>query len=365
MKKTALVHDWLFQVAGAEKVLEAIYGLFPGDIFTLFKGQSSFLEGAHITPSFLNSVPFSKKIYRHLLPFYPAAIESFNLSEYDLILSSSHAVANKVLCHSDQLHISYCHSPMRYIWDLCFDYFGERRFSPKNLYIQHVLHRLRTWDAASHPRVDHFIANSAYIQKRIYKIYRRESEVIYPPVDVERFSFCKEKEDYYLTVSRLVSYKRVDVIIDAFNQMPNKKLIVVGGGPLLEEYKKRAKSNVEILGHCSDEIVEKLMARAKGFVFAAIEDFGISPIEAMATGTPVIALNKGGTKETVIDKKTGLLFESQSAKDIIGAVYFFDGKTFDPFLICEHAKRFSKERFHHEYQNFIEQKWEEHRKKLS
>ena len=361
MKKIALVHDWFFQVAGAEKVLNAIADLFPGDTFALFKGKEAREE---IKASFLNRLPFSQKLYRHLLPLYPAAIESFNLSDYDLILSSSHAVANKVLTHSDQLHISYCHTPMRYIWDLCFDYFSSSSFSLKNLYIQHTLHRLRNWDAASHGRVDHFIANSHYIKRRIAKIYRRDAEVIYPPVDVSRFEFCEKKEDYYLTVSRLVPYKKIGLIIDAFNQMPDKKLIVVGGGPLLAEYQKKAKGNIELRGHCSDAEVEVLMSKAKGFVFAAIEDFGISPIEAMATGTPVIALGKGGTKETVIDQKTGLLFEKQQACDIVAALSRFSSLSFDPFAIRAHAESFSKERFDREYSDFVEKKWKEHRAKI-
>lgn len=365
MKNTALVHDWLFQIGGAEKVLEEIYSLFPGDLFTLFKDKNfPLLKGANVQASFLNSLPFAKKIYRHLLPLYPALIESFDLSSYDLILSSSHAVASKVLTTQEQLHICYCHTPMRYIWDLCFDYFKVSSFSPLQLYTRHVLHKLRNWDASSHLRVDHFIANSHFVKRRIAKIYGRDSTVIYPPVDVDRFTFHEKKEDYYLTVCRLVSYKKVDLIIDCFNALKNKKLIIIGDGPLLEEYKRRAGPNIILLGPSSDATVLEYMQNARAFVYAAMEDFGISPVEAMAVGTPVIAFGKGGTKETVIPGKTGVYFEKQEKKELTEAILAFNALTFDPYFIREHAMQYSKKRFKQEYFSFVETKWEEHRKKM-
>ncbi len=365
MKKCALVHDWLFQIAGAEKVLDSMYRSFPGDIYTLFSKPSreseEFLKGANITPSFLQKVPGFTKFYRHLLPFYPQAIESFDLTDYDVILSSSHAVANKVLTHCDQLHISYCHTPMRYIWDLSFEYFRGVRSLLKKAYIKRVLHKLRNWDVLSASRVDHFIANSHYIARRIRKIYGREAEVIYPPVDVNRFQFEREKEDYFLTVSRLVPYKKIDLIVRAFNEMPNKKLIVVGDGPARGDIASMARANVDVRGRVSDEELNALMSKAKGFVFAAVEDFGISPVEAMATGTPVVALGRGGTKETVIHEKTGIHFDHQTEKAIIDAVEFFETRSWDPYDIRSHAEQFSSERFDREYQSFVEKKIEEFR----
>ncbi len=353
--KTALVHDWLVSHAGAEKVLEAIHGLFPGPIHTLVHDAKS-TNWTNVQTSFLQKFPFSKQLYRNFLPLFPLAIEQFDLSEYDLILSSSHAVAKGVLTHANQLHICYCHTPMRYAWDLYHEYLGSIK-GLKRAVARLTLHRLRAWDSASTPRVDHFIANSQYIARRIKKVYQRESTVIYPPVATHQFSL-RRKESFYVTVSRLVPYKKVDLIVKAFANMPDKKLLVIGDGPDMTSIKKIATANIELLGAVQDEEMRSLLAQAKAFVFAADEDFGITPVEAQAAGTPVIAYGKGGTLETVVDGVTGLFFSDQTVDSLCKAVHRFESMQdhFIPAGIQEHASYFNEERFKTEYQRYIREK---------
>ena len=329
--KTAIIQDWLVTNAGAEKVLKEIVYLYPdADIFSLVdfltdKEREIIIQGKKVHTSFLQKLPFSKKYFRNYLPLFPKAIESLNLSHYDLIISCSWAVAKGVKTTDKQLHISYCHTPIRYAWDL-YDEYTSNLKQPKKFLVQKSLKYIRKWDIATLDKVDHFIANSKFVQERIRRIYKRESTVIYPPVDVEKFTLVESKEDFYLVASRLVPYKKTKLIVEAFNLMPDKKLVVIGKGEEYDEIKSIAKENIVVLGYQADEVLVEHMQKAKAFVYAAVEDFGIVPIEAMACGTPVIALNKGGTKETVIDAKTGVHFKEQTTQSIINAVQRFERK---------------------------------------
>lgn len=361
MIKTALVHDWLFSLSGAEKTLEAIYSLFPSPIYTLIKNSGFksdlFLEDT-IRTSFLQKLPFGQTHYPYYLPLFPLAIEKFNLSEYDLILSSSSSVAKNILSHSGQCHICYCHSPMRYIWDLYYEYLHLYKLTDgiKGFFSQLFFQKLRSWDFVSSQRVDFFIANSATVAKRIFKLYKRESKVIHPPVNVDFFlDTPQKKEDYFFTASRLVPYKKIDLIIESFSKMPEKKLFVAGQGPEMNNLKKIAPKNVFFLGHISDLELKNWMKKARAFLYMAYEDFGILPVEAQACATPVIAFSKGGCSETVIPDQTGLLYHAQSCDSLVEAIHLFEKKeeNFDPKILQEHAKKFSKEIFLKNFQSTV------------
>ncbi|MGQ1787828.1 glycosyltransferase [Saccharicrinis sp. GN24d3] len=365
--KVALVQDWLTEIGGAEKVFEAFMGIYPdADIYTLTSHNRVInalnIDKIKLKESFIAKLPFGKSRYRNYLPLFPKAIESFDFSEYDLIISSSSSVAKGILTNSKQIHICYCHSPVRYAWDLYHQYLKEsglEGFGIKNWYVRHILHKLRVWDVISSNRVDYFIANSNYIKHRINKVYRRNAKVIFPPVDVERFTLCREKKEFYFTASRLVPYKKIDLIVEVFSKMPDKKLFVAGSGPDLKKIKALAGSNVELLGFVSDEEMHRLMQQAKAFVFAADEDFGIIPVEAQACGTPVIALGRGGAKETVVDGVTGVHFEEQSIDSLAGAIKRFELLKFEATIIRENSMRFSKNRFIEETNDFVRKKYDE------
>ncbi|MGE4547023.1 MAG: glycosyltransferase family 4 protein [Desulfurella sp.] len=362
--KIALVHDWLPILGGAEKVLESIYELYPSPIYTLIKNskalKGSVFENATIYTSLIQKLPFANTKYRSYLPFFPLAVEQFDLSDYDLIISSSYAVAKGVLVRPNQTHICYCHSPIRYAWDMYFEYLKDAKLEKgfKGLIAKVVLHYIRMWDYASAQRVDYFIANSINVANRIKKFYGRDAYVIYPPVDVDNFELWEQKEDFYLTASRLVPYKKIDLIVEAFSNMPNKKLIVCGDGPQMNLIKKKAAKNIEIIGYAPFDKLKLYMQKAKAFVFAAREDFGIVPVESMSCGTPVIAYKAGGSMETVVENVTGIFFEEQSIKNIVEAIELFEKKqdTFDPKVIRNHALQFSKQRFREQFKSFIEEK---------
>lgn len=337
--KVAVIHDWLPLIAGAEKVLEQILKVFPGaDIYTLFNfltpEEEKMFGESKITASYLNKLPKVKKYYRKLLPFCPLAIESFDLSSYDLVISSSHVVAKGVITGPEQPHISYVHSPARYAWDLTHDYLRQTRMDRgiKGYMARSALSQFRIWDYRTANGVDHFISNSAFIKKRIWKVYRREAEVIYPPVDVERFEFSDRKEDFYLAASRMVPYKRLDLIAEAFAQTPHLKLIMIGDGPEMPKIKAIAEKapNITLLGYQDNKVMVDHMQRARAFVFAAEEDFGIIPVEAQACGTPVIAYGAGGALETVIgyeqapQEATGLFFDQQTVPALKAALERFN-----------------------------------------
>lgn len=353
--KTAIIHDWLVSMGGAEKVLQAILELYPSPVYTLVHDETMFTDQG-ITTSFLQKIPGSKKYYRNFLPLFPLAIEQFDLRSYDLILSSSHAVAKGVLTNPGQLHICYCHTPMRYAWDLYHSYLVDVK-GLKGKFAKWILHYLRNWDVGSLNRVDHFIANSHYVARRIKKIYGKEATVIYPPIATNLLKLQEKKENFYLTVSRLVPYKRIDLIVEAFSHLPDKRLVVIGDGPEMEKIKFKAKQNVEILGQQSDDIVRDLFGKAKGFISAADEDFGISTVEAQAAGTPVIAFGKGGSLETVTEK-TGIFFKEQTSASLIEAIVDFEKIEFNPLTIRAHAEEFSQEKFNSKFKAFVEEKWE-------
>jgi len=364
--KKALVHDWFSVYAGAEKCVESFTNIWDDfDVYSLIdflndRDREIILKGKKAHTSFIQKLPKAKEKYRNYLPLFPLAIEQFDLSGYDLIISSSHAVAKGVLTHQNQLHISYVHTPMRYVWDLYHQYLKESNLDKgiKGFIAKYFLHKIRIWDFITANRVDYYIANSKYIAQRIKKVYGKESTVIYPPVDVDKFKLYEKKEDFYMTASRMVPYKKIDLIVEAFSQT-NKKLVVIGTGPDMEKIKAKAGRNIELMGYQSDEVMIEIMQRAKAFVFAAEEDFGITPVEAQACGTPVICLGKGGTKETIIDMLTGVYFMDQTVADLLEAVDKFEknSSSFDPKKIRENALRFSRDRFEREIKNFVEEKY--------
>ena len=367
--KKALVHDWFSVYAGAEKCVESFTNIWDDfDVYSLIDflndaDREIILKGKKVHTSFVQNLPKAKSKYRNYLPFFPLAIEQHDLSKYDVILSSSHAVAKGVLTHSSQLHISYVHTPIRYAWDLYHQYLKESGLDKglKGKLAKYFLHKIRMWDVSTANRVDHYIANSYYIARRIKKVYGKESTVIYPPVDVERFKLHEGKEEFYLTASRMVPYKKIDLIVETFSKT-DKKLVVIGTGPDMQKIKSFAKNNVEFLGFAANDVLLDYMQRAKGFVFAAEEDFGIVPVEAQACGTPVICLGKGGTKETVIDGETGVHFQEQNVNDLLNAIDRFESLKFNPKKIREHALKFSKERFEKEIEEFVNDKYETFKK---
>lgn len=354
--KVALVHDWLVTYGGSEKVLEQIIECFPdADVFSLvdFMSDRSCLHGKKATTSFVQKLPFAKRHYRSYLPFFPLAIEQFDVSGYDLVISSSHAVAKGVLVGPDQVHVSYVHSPIRYAWDLQHQYLQEARLTKglRSWLARIVLHYLRTWDARTANGVDLFVVNSSFIARRVERVYRREAVVVNPPVDIEAFEPRARKEPFYITVSRMVPYKKMDLIVEAFASMPQRKLVVIGDGPDMEKVRAKAGPNVEILGHQPFDVLKDHLQRASAFVFAAEEDFGISVVEAQACGTPVIAFGRGGARETVIDEKhahpTGLFFDEQNVDAIRRAVDRFEAnrERFTPANCRANAERFSRAAF--------------------
>ncbi len=363
-RKVALVHDWLVCPGGGEKVLEIMYGLYPSPLHVLFKEntyiQSSFWKCADLRTSFLQKIPRIATLYRNCLPLFPAAVQGLDLSSFDLILSSSHAAAKNVRTHAKQLHICYCNTPMRYAWDLQEQYLEPMKRIKRRL-AQMILSQMRRWDYRGSPGVDHFIANSRYIAQRIQKAYGRSSTVIYPPVAVHQFQTREKRESFYLTVSRLVPYKKVDLIVKTFRRFPSKHLVVIGDGPERDKIHSLAGSNVECLGALCDEQVRRYMSSAQAFVFAAEEDFGIAPVEAQAAGAPVIALGKGGALETVKEGVSGLFFSEQTEESLAAAIVQFEKEksVFHGEAIRDWAQAFSQERFISEYRSFVEKKWEE------
>lgn len=365
--KVAIVCDWLVTYAGAERVLEQILEIYPdADLFAVVDfikpEERGFIRNKTITTTFIQHLPKAQKKYRAYLPLMPIAIEQLDVSEYDLIISSSHCVAKGVLTGPDQIHISYVHSPIRYAWDLQHQYLKEAGLTHgfKGKIAKIILHYMRMWDSRTSNGVDYFIANSDFIARRIWKCYRRQATVIYPPVDINSFAFCNVKDEYYLTVSRIVPYKKIDIIVEAFTSMPDKKLVVIGTGPDFDKIKSQAGPNVVMMGYQSEEVLREKMQRAKAFVFAAEEDFGIVPVEAQACGTPVIAYGKGGTLETVknfdtCEHPTGIFFYQQTAAAITKAVEWFEyNGSKILYLDCrENAEHFSKEQFIQAFSRYV------------
>jgi glycosyltransferase involved in cell wall biosynthesis len=384
----------LISHAGSEKVLEQIIRLFPdADLFSILdfvpQGRRGFILDKPVHTSFIQRLPFAKHRYRGYLALMPIAVRHLDLSGYDLIISSSHTVAKGIRKKPTQLHISYCHTPMRYIWDLESQYLKEAGLDRgmKSTALKVFFNRLRKWDVSTSKEVDSFIANSCYIKDRIRRVYERDASVIYPPVEIDGFSMNDKKEDFYLTVSRMVPYKRVDLIVDAFSRL-GLPLVVIGDGPNYKKVMKRTSKNIELMGHLQDAVLKTYMQKAKAFVFAAEEDFGIAPVEAQACGTPVIAFGKGGIRETVIplqkeyrrlpsystcvnpgdgkesgieEAPTGIFFNEQTSDSLIKAVRQFEavGNAFNPQDIRKNAEKFSVERFRNEFAGLVKKKTEE------
>lgn len=361
--KKALINDWYYVNGGAEKVIHSLNQIWDDfDHFALIdflneNDRTFILNGKNAKTSFIQKLPTIKSNHRKFLQLFPVAIEQFNLKEYELIVSSSSSIAKGVRTTKNQLHICYCHSPMRYAWDLQEQYLDDAGLKGlKRVYAKFVLNKIKKWDIANSQNVSFFIANSKCIAQRIKAIYNRESTVIYPPVDVEFFSLETQKEAYYFTASRMVSYKKIQLIVETFNELPHLKLIVAGDGPEFKKIQKIAKSNIQLIGFVDAILLKKYMQKAKGFVFAAEEDFGIIPVEAQACGTPVIAFGKGGALETVLENISGVFFKAQNIKSLTKALLHFETLQFNPNAIRTHALQFSKERFEREIKSFVEEK---------
>ncbi len=368
--KIAIVHDWLVTNAGAERVLEQLLRLYPdAEIYSLVDflpaHEREFLGGRKVHTSFIQRLPWARRKYRNYLPLMPLAVEQFDLSGYDVVVSSSHAVAKGVITGPDQLHLCICYSPIRYAWDLQHQYLREAGLDQgaRAMLARYVLHRIRLWDLRTANGVDGFIAISRFIRRRIWKVYRRKSVVIYPPVDIDAFTPGDTRDDFYVTASRMVPYKRIDLIVEAFAAMPERRLVVIGDGPEARRIRSRGARNIEFLGQQPLETLRDHLRRARAFVFAAEEDFGIAPLEAQACGTPVIAYGKGGALETIRGlgdvAPTGVFFQEQTVRSLVDAVECFEreGGSIDPGACRQNAERFAPERFREELSAYVDRRW--------
>lgn len=356
--KVALVHYWLVGMRGGEKVLEALCEMYPdADIYTHVVDPDSIsvtLNKHTIHTTFINKLPKAKRWYQRYLPLMPLALEQLDLSAYDLVISSESGPAKGIITDPNALHICYCHTPMRYVWDMYNTYLGESGWLIRTL-MRPLIHYLKIWDYVSAARVDHFISNSAYIAKRIKKFYRRDAEVVHPPVAADDFVASENIGDYYLMVGQLVSYKKADLAVAAFNQS-GKPLVVIGEGEQLNDLKKIAGPNIELLGRQPFSEIKRRFAECRALIFPGIEDFGIVPLEAMASGRPVIAYGEGGALETVKDRQTGLFFYEQTVESLNEAVARFEQNPgqFETRVLTEWADEFSKDRFKTEMKILIE-----------
>lgn len=361
--KVALVHDWLTNYGGAERVIESFHRVFPAaPVYTVFYDQSRLpdsFKGLDIRTSFLQKVPFGHKKHQWFLQFMPLAVEQFNLSEYDLVLSSSSCCAKGIITGAGTCHICYCNTPMRYAWDFYHEYIGKKGMLMRG-YIAWQMNHIRQWDRASADRVDYFLANSHHIAGRIKKHYRRDSHVIYPRVDTDFYHPYGDERKFFLCGGRLVGYKRIDLAVEAFSRL-QLPLWVIGDGEEYKNLKKVAGSCVKFLGKVKDTELRSLYQQCRAFVFPGEEDFGIMPVEAQACGRPVIAFGRGGALETVVEGQTGIFFEEQTVDSLMDAVNrFIDAEAdFSRAAITAHAKRFCKERFELEIKEFVTTKYNE------
>lgn len=362
--KLALVHDYLIQSGGAEKVVNVMQGLWPkAPLYTLLFEPKNLPEfqGRDIRTSFLKRLPLARRKYQWYLPLMPTATEHYNLKEFDVVLSSTSAFAKGVITGENTLHICYCHTPTRYLWSDTHSYIEELRI-PKFIkaLLPPVLSRLRVWDKQAADRVDMFVANSETVKQRIKKYYRKEADVIYPPVDTHRFNVSNKPKEYFLTGGRLVAYKRYDMVIEAANKT-GLPLKIFGSGPVEEDLKKMAGPNIKFLGRVDDKTQAELYANARAFIHPQEEDFGITPVESMAAGRPVIAWRKGGATETVKEGVSGEFFDEQSWEELADHMIRFDESKYDPHKIKAHAETFSRKRFEERMKAFIDSAWKQHR----
>lgn len=355
--KVAIVHEWLTIYGGSERVTEIFHDIFPeAPIYCLVYDEDTMpkrFKNYDIRPTFVQKLPFAKKKYKAYLPIMPRAYEELDLTDYDLVISSSSACAKGVITRSDAIHICYCHTPTRYLWEFYYEY--VRYMSKfKKAIISMFIHKLRIWDRLAADRVDKFIANSNYIAGRISKYYRRESTVIFPPVNTHLYDISSEDKDYYLIVSRLVTYKKIDLAIEAFNKL-DLPLIIIGDGPEAEKLKKLSNANIKFLGRLTDEEIRDYYSKCKAFIFPGEEDFGITPVEAQASGRPVIAYGRGGALDTVIDGKTGIFFNDQTINSIINSIEKFEsiGVEYSKNQIKEYSEKFSVARFKNEFNEYV------------
>lgn len=361
--KIALVHDWLTGMRGGEKVLEVLCELYPqAALFTLLHNKGSVsrvIEEMEIHTSFVDRLPYKSGRYRNYLPLFPRAIESFDFTGYDLILSTSHAVAKGARPAPGALHICYCHTPMRYVWEQYDQYFGPGRANPlTRAAMSFFAPRLRKWDADSSSRVHSFVANSQNVAERIRQYYQRTADVIYPPVSVDQFSVSEADDGYYLIVSALVPYKRVDLAVEAFKRS-GERLLIVGTGPESGRLQSLASRNIEFLGWQPDTELAGLYARCRALIFPGIEDFGIVPLEAMASGKPVVAFGQGGALETVVDdpqRATGVFFREQRPEALREALVKLHDLKLNPHTIRAHAEQFDRKIFKENYRRYVERK---------
>lgn len=360
--RVALVHDYLTQYGGAERVLQAFTEIFPhAPLYTIVYDEKltrGAFENQNIHTSFLQKIPLARSRHRFFPVFMPLAVEQFDLSRFDIVLSDSASYAKGVLTRPNTLHICYCHTPMRYAWDDCHKYIKEFHFPrPFKNFVPFVMNYIRLWDKISASRVDKFIANSQFVAQRIEKYYRSRAEVIHPPVETDNYQIVPKIDDYFLMVGRLLPYKRFDIAIEAFNHL-KLPLKIIGEGPEEKRLKKIAGDNIEFLGHLPDKEVAQYYSRARAFIFPQEEDFGITPLEAMASGRPVIAFKGGGALETVVEGKTGLFFSQQTTNSLSRAVNNFNSDYFNPEIIRQQALKFSKNIFKEKIKNFVEETYQ-------
>ncbi len=373
--KVAVVHDWLTLKGGAELCLEELLHIFPqADLFCVVdflpERERAFLKNRQIKTSFIQALPGARKRYRSYLPLMPIAVEQLDVTGYDLVISSTAAVAKGVITGPDQVHIAYTHSPIRYAWDLQHHYLAESGLTHgiKSGIARAILHYMRIWDTRTAHGVDQFVANSNFIARRIRKVYGRRATVVYPPVNLDRFTVAQKSEDFYVTISRMVPYKRIPLIVEAFRLMPDRKLVVIGDGPEMEAVRRAAGDNVTILGKQPDDVVTSYLQRAKAFIFAAKEDFGIAPLEAQACGTPVIAYGKGGALETIqghdLPGQTGVFFFDQSVAALVAAVDHLDTRltNISPQACRANAERFSIDNFRSGFLRVVDEAMTGHQK---
>lgn len=375
--KKALIHDFLSVCGGAEKCVESFTNIWDDiDVYSLVdylseEDRARVLKGKYAHTSFITKLPLTNKYFRYYFPLFPKAVERFDLSDYDLVLSSSHSAAKGVLTRPDQLHICYIYTPPRYLWDFYDSYRQSYGIDKgiKGIAAEYFLNRMRKWDIDTADRPNHYIAISKYVAERVHRIYGRQADIIYPPVDTDRFDLGTCTDSYYITSSRLVPYKRIDMIANAFT-LSGKKLVIIGDGPQMEKIRKAAGKNIEIMGRQNQETIIELTKKAKAFIFAAEEDFGIAPLEAQACGVPVIAYGRGGALETINgyfvgtrphNGATGIFFREQTVNSLNSAVACFEGHIdlFDKRTIRENSLRFGRQRFENEIQSYIENKLDE------
>ena len=347
--RTALVHYWLVSMRGGERVLERMLGLYPGaDIFTHVYDASKMsrqINSATVRTSYVDRLPFSRKLYQYYLPLMPSALEELDLTPYDLVVSSEAGPAKGVITRPDALHVCYCHSPMRYIWDQYHQYRASAGLLPR-IAMPFMYHRLRQWDVNSSARVDRFAANSHYIGQRIRKVWRREAEIIHPPVEVGLYGPTDNPGETYLWVGQFVPYKRPDLAVDAFNAS-GRKLLMVGTGGMAKELRACANANITILDRLDFTALRRAFAECRALLMTAEEDFGITPVEAMASGRPVIAYGRGGARDTVIPQETGLFFNEQTPESLNETLDDFETflPHFDPAAAVAQAQNFAPEIF--------------------